>query len=316
MSFREPALLAFLLLVPLALLAYRWAQGRRRRYAIRYPALDVLAPVAGRAWGRHVPAALAIAALAVLAVALAQPERTVAVERRQATIMLVHDTSGSMKATDVPPDRLTVARESARTLVNSLPRQFRLGLVSFNSTAEQLSEPTTDRAQVLAALDSLRVRGATAMGDGLQLGINAIRRPVVTSKGRSERVPGAIVLLSDGASTRGEDPREVARTAARFRIPIYAIALGTQAGLLPTSDGGTTPVPPDTETLQAVARDTGGRFFTAPTARDLETVYRNLGRDVALGEERQEMTAAFAGGALALVLGGLVVGLLRTGRLP
>jgi Ca-activated chloride channel homolog len=316
MSFREPLLLAGLALVPLALVAYWAAQRRRRRYAIRYPAVDVLAGVAGKARGRHLPALLAVLALAALGIALARPERTVAVEQRQGTVMLVHDTSGSMQATDVKPDRLSAAREAAGTLVRSLPEEFRLGVISFNTNVEQLSEPTTDRAQVQRALDSLKVRGGTAMGDGLRLGITAIRTPVVGTDGRPQRLPGAIVLLSDGASTKGEDPRQVAADAKRFKIPIYAIALGTQNGMLRQKDGSMTPVPPDIATLESIARTTGGRFFNAPTAGDLEAVYANRGKGLATRKEKQEVTAAFAGGALALLLAGLVTGLLRNGRLP
>ena len=316
MSFREPLLLAGLVVVPLAIYAYWRAQRRRARYAVRYPAVEVLATVAGRARGRHIPALFALLALLALAVALGRPERTVAVEQRQGTVMLVHDTSGSMNATDVKPNRLTAAREAATTLARSLPDDFRLGLVSFNSTAEQLSEPTTDRAQVLRALAALKVKGATAMGDGLRLGLDAVRTPVTGPDGRPQRLPGAIVLLSDGASTRGEDPRKVAAEAKRLHVPIFAVALGTPNGQLRTKKGGMTPVPPDTATLETVARTTGGRFFTAPTARDLEAVYANLGRGLSVRREKQEVTAAFAGGALALLLAAMVTGLLRTGRLP
>ncbi len=316
MSFREPLLLAGLVLVPLAILAYWIAQRRRRRYAVRYPAVDVLASVAGKARGRHLPALFALLALAALGLALARPERTVAAEQRQGTVMLVHDTSGSMQATDVAPDRLSAAREAARTLVQSLPEEFRLGVISFNTRVEQVSEPTTDRAQVLRALDALKVEGGTSMGDGLRMGINAIRAPVIGVDGRPQRLPGAIVLLSDGASTKGEDPLKVAALAKRYKIPVYAIALGTQDGQLRQKDGSMTPVPPDTATLDTIARQTGGRSFTAPTARDLEAVYANLGKGLATRNEKQEVTAAFAGGALALLLAGLVTGLLRTGRLP
>ena len=316
MSFREPLLLAGLVIVPLALLAYWVAQRRRRRYAIRYPAVDVLAGVAGRARGRHLPALLALLSLVALGIALGRPERTIAVEQRQGTVMLVHDTSGSMQATDVKPDRLSAARDAARTLARSLPEEFRLGVISFNTRAEQASEPTTDRSQVLRAIDELEIEGGTAMGDGLRLGVNAIRTPVIGTDGRPQRLPGAIVLLSDGASTKGEDPRKVAAEARKPKIPIYAVALGTQNGMLRQKDGSMTPVPPDTATLDSIARDTGGRSFTAPTARDLEVVYANLGRGLAKREEKQEVTAAFAGGGLALLLAGLVAGLLRQGRLP
>jgi Ca-activated chloride channel family protein len=316
MSFREPLLLAGLALVPLALLAYAVAQRRRRRYAVRYPAVDVLASVAGKARGRHLPALLALLSLAALGVALGRPERTIAVEQRQGTVMLVHDTSGSMQATDVKPDRLSAARAAARTLVRSLPEEFRLGVISFNTRVEQVSEPTTDRAQVLRALEGLKVQGGTAMGDGLQLGISAIRAPVIGTDGHPHRLPGAIVLLSDGASTKGSDPRKIAQEAKRLKIPIYAVALGTRNGMLRQPDGKMTPVPPDTATLDSIARTTGGRSFMAPTARDLEAVYANLGKGLATRKEKQEITAAFAGGGLALLLAGLVTGLLRGGRLP
>src|SRR5918997_7106143 len=169
MTFREPLLLAGLVLVPLALVAYWVAQRRRRRYAVRYPAVDVLAGVAGRARGRHLPALLALLSLIALGIALGRPERTVAVEQRQGTVMLAHDTSGSMQATDVKPDRLSAARDAARTFARPLPGEFRPGGVSFNTRAEQATEPTTDRSQVLRAIDNLKIKGATAMGDGLRL---------------------------------------------------------------------------------------------------------------------------------------------------
>ena len=162
MSFREPLLLLGLVLVPWAVAAYVAAQRRRRRYAVRYTNVDVLATVAGRAWGRHVPAALALLALATLLVGLGRPERTVAAPQRQGTVVMVTDTSGSMDATDVPPSRLKAAQAAARALAKKLPEEFRLGLVTFNSVAEQQVAPTTDRAQVEAAIDGLRVRGATA----------------------------------------------------------------------------------------------------------------------------------------------------------
>jgi Ca-activated chloride channel family protein len=258
----------------------------------------------------------ALLALATLGVALGRPERTVAVELRQGTVMLVNDKSGSMKATDVKPNRLEAARNAARTFARTLPQDFRLGLVAFGSTAEQLSEPSTDHAQTLRALQTLEVRGATAMGDGLQLGLDAIRTPVTGADGRPARLPGAIVLLSDGKSTRGANPLAIAQRARRFHVPIYAVALGTPGGVLVHKDGRREFVPPDTQTLRRLARTTHGRFFTAPTERDLEAVYANLGRGLSKKKEKQEVTAAFAGGALALLLAGVIVSLLRTGRVP
>jgi Ca-activated chloride channel family protein len=317
MSFREPVALVGLVLVPLALLAYVLAQRRRRRYAVRYPAVAVLATVAGRNWGRHVPAALALVAVAALVVAVARPQRTVAAERDEAAVMMVTDTSGSMLATDVKPDRLAAAKAAGAALAGKLPDGFRLGLVAFSSQAEQLAPPTTDRDVVRAALELLRAHGATAMGDGLKLGLAAARAPFPNGRGGTRRLPAAIVLLSDGAQTRGEaDPVQVAGQAGKVRVPIYAVALGTVGGVLRTPRGSRVRVPPDTVTLREIARDSRGQFFAAPDTKRLEAVYRNLGTRLAIVHEKREITGAFAGGALLALLVGAVISLLRTGRLP
>jgi Ca-activated chloride channel homolog len=320
-GFREPLLLLGLALVPLALAAYVVAQRRRRRFAVRYTNVDVLAAVASRVgWIRHLPALLALLALAALVVALARPERTVAAEQRQATVVMVTDTSGSMLAGDVQPDRLTAARTAAKRLAAELPRDFRLGLVTFGSTANQLVEPTTDKARVIAAIDALQVAGGTAMGDGLALGLDAARTPVDDGTGLLRRPPAALVLLSDGASTRGADPVSVAERARKLRVPVYTVALGTAGGYLdrPQPDGSIrrVPVPPDTGTLQEIARETRGRFYAAPDAGRLAEIYAGLGERFSTREEKQEVTAAFAGGGLMLLLAGMAVAMVRGGRLP
>lgn len=317
MDFQSPLLLAGLVLVPLALFAYLRAQRRRRRYAVRYTNLDVLASVASRSWTRHLPAALVLLALAALVVALAQPQRTVAAQQREGVVVMVTDSSGSMQATDVAPDRITAAKQAARGFTGDLPKAFRLGLVSFGSVAETQVAPTTDRTEVIEAVDRLRVAGATAMGDGLALGLDAAQVRVPDEAGRAQRLPAALVLLSDGANTRGDnDPLQVARRARQARIPIYTIALGTQSGVLERPDGRRVPVPPDVTTLQEIARSTGGRFYATADAARLDEIYAALGTRISTREEKQEVTAAFAGGALVLLLAGALGTLLRTGRLP
>jgi Ca-activated chloride channel homolog len=314
-SFREPVLLLALALLPLAVAAYVLAQRSRRRFAIHHPAVDVLAGVVGRSWGRHIPAALALLALTALLIAMGRPERTVAAPQRQGTVMMVTDTSGSMDATDVSPSRLKAAQAAARALGKKLPEQFRLGLVSFNNVAEQLVAPTTDRSQVNAAIDGLKVHGSTAMGDGLELGLRSARTRIKDIEGRSRRLPAVMVLLSDGKSERGAEPVDVADRAKKLKVPIYTIALGTQSGTL-NRGGKAVPVPPDNVTLRDVAETTGGRFFAAPSAARLESIYENLGTRFSTRKEKQEVTAAFAGAALVLLLAGGILSLLRTGRLP
>jgi Ca-activated chloride channel family protein len=321
MSFREPLALVGLALLPMAIAAYVAAQQRRRRYAVRYTNVELLASVARASPLRHLPALLALLALGALLVSLARPQRTVAAQRKEATVVLVSDTSGSMLAKDVRPDRLTAARAAAMTLARQVPEDFRIGLVKFGTQAEQVVAPTTDRNQLQVALEALRVKGATAMGDGLKLGLDAATTPVPDGLGGSRKLPSAIVLLSDGANTTGaNDPIDIAQQAKKARIKIYTIALGTPGGILETKrkDGSVKreSVPPDTLTLQEIARTTGGRYFSAPDADQLQAIYSGLATRFATVRVKQEMTAAFAGGGLVLLIGGLAFSLVRGGRLP
>jgi len=325
MSFREPALLVGLILVPLALAAYWIVQRRRRGDAASFgnPALLANLVTASPGRRRHLPPLLALLAVAVLVLALARPQRTVAAPQRQATVIMVTDVSGSMRATDVEPDRLRAAVEAGQTLADKLPESFRLGLVSFSEFAQQDVAPTTDRQPVKAALGRLVADGGTAMGDGLLRGIEAARTPVPNKNGSGvRRLPSVIVLLSDGKTTSGSvRPLDVARQARRLRIPIYAIALGTPGGEIELTDPRTgftqaISVPPDPETLRQIARITGGHFFATAKAAELESIYANLGTRLSSKQEKREVTVAFAGGGLVLLLIGGGLSLAWFGRLP
>jgi len=320
-SFQAPLLLLTLAVIPLAAVLYVLAQRRRRKYAVVFTNVEVLAAVAGRSWSRHVPAALGLLALAALLIGIARPQRTVDAERREANVMLVFDTSGSMLATDVQPTRLQAAQLAGKTFIDKVPEGFRVGVISFGSTAQQLSEPTTDKVQAKAVIDALQVKGATAMGDALKLAVNSARVPVPDGLGGSRRLPAAIVLLGDGASTRGDDPIDVVQDTKKYKIPVYTVALGTQGGVLTHTDPNTgqtssEPVPPDLLTLQDIARDTGGQFFATADARRLEAVYANIGTRLTKIKEKQQVTSAFAGVALVLLVAGAGIGLARMGRLP
>jgi Ca-activated chloride channel homolog len=321
MTFQAPLLLGLLAVVPLVAVVYALQQRRAKKFAVRYTNVDLLIAVAGRSWTRHLPALLALLALAALLIALARPQRTVAAERREATVMLVFDTSGSMLATDVQPSRLAAAQAAGNAFVAAVPDEFRIGVVGFGSAAQQLTEPTTDHARVKTTISSLQVAGATAMGDALKLAINSARVPIPDGLGGERRLPSAVVLLGDGSSTRGEDPIDVVQQTKKYKIPVYTVALGSQNGTLTHTDPNTgavntEKVPPDLLTLQDIARDTGGQFFATADAQKLAAVYRNLGTRLTKTKEKQQVTSAFAGGAIVLLLAGAGFGLARVGRLP
>jgi Ca-activated chloride channel homolog len=322
MSFASPFVLWGLLLVPVALVAYWLVQRRRIKYAARFTNLDLLANVVDASPGRrrHIPAALALAALAALIVAMARPQDVVAVPRDDATVVLTMDSSASMTATDVPPTRLAAAQEASSSFLDRLPERFRTGLVSFSSIVSVLEPPTEDREAVRSALDRIEGDVGTALGDAIVESVALAPDPDEQRQQSGDRPLFAILLLSDGASTTGREPLDVVDEAREAGVPIYTIAFGTPDGTVEvTNDFGDTQtlrVPPDPETLRRIAEETGGRFFEAPTEADLDAVYREIGSQVSYEEEERELTAAFAGaGAVLLLLGGSLSAL-WFGRIP
>ena len=198
----------------------------------------------------------------------------------QATIVLAMDHSGSMMATDVAPSRLAAAREAGETFLDKVPERVRVGGVVFNHRAEAVASPTTDRDELRDALKAaMKPSGGTATGDALATSLAMVR---------TARAPGAIVLLSDGASTHGRDPLPLADEAKRLKIPIYTVALGTPSGTLPNGDA----VPPDTATLREIASRSGGQAFTASESDALSAVYEQAG----FGGRDQEGEARGDGG--------------------
>ena len=316
MSFATPAWLLGLALVPLALLAYEASRRRGTRYAVRFTAVPALKMAAGSvpAWRRHVPAALALAALAALVLALAKPQKTIAVPVERASIMLVTDHSRSMSATDVEPDRLSAAQRAARTFINQLPNQVRLGAVAFSDSPDAVQTPSSDHDDTRHIVDGQVADGATATGDALQVAIDALRRDVQNGK----RPPQAIVLLSDGKTTVGPDPVPIARAAGQLKIRIYTVALGTRDATVPNPNPFGTPlsVAPDPETLRRIAEASGGRAFTAEDNSQLSSIYKALGSQLGTRTQKKEATASFAIGGLVLLLGAAAASMRWAGRLP
>jgi Ca-activated chloride channel family protein len=341
-TFADPILLLGLLVVPGALVLYRLIQRRRSRYAVRFTNVDLLGNLVPRrpAWRRHVPPAFYVVAMAALVLALARPSMAVQVPREEATIILTMDVSGSMEATDVSPTRLAAAQQAANDFVDQLPAGVKVGLVAFSTAPRIVVQPTTDRAAVHQGIADLRARGGTALGDAIATSLEAAgldvaklmnnpaaapsaspsggpsASPSAVPSGGASGAPGsteqpviATVLLSDGANSTGElDPLPAAELAAELGVPIYTIALGTADGIVTVPDDqgrlNTVNVPPDTETLAAIAETTGGRSFEAPSARDLAQIYDSLGSRIGYTTEEREVTQWFAAAGLLLVVAG------------
>jgi Ca-activated chloride channel family protein len=315
-SFAEPGYLLGLLLLPLLLAALVVSSRRARRYAVRFTAAQSLKLAAGAvpAWRRHVPTAAALAALAVLTMALAKPQKTVAVPVDRASIVLVSDHSRSMLAEDVDPDRMTASKRAARAFLDQLPDPVRVGAVAFSDFPDAIRAPSADHGDARGVIDGQVADGATATGDALDSAVELLRR----ERQGPNRAPAAIVLLSDGKTTKGRDPVAVAADARRIGVPIFTVSLGTDDATVPNPQqfGPPLSASPDPETLQEIASASGGRAFSAEDDQELRSIYKALGSRLGTKDKKREITPAFALGGLVLLLGAAGASLRRGGRLP
>ena len=315
MNFGSPWWLLALLAVPAAIAALAASRRRARRYAVRFPAVSSMlaAATAVPPWRRHLPAGLALAAIAALALAAAKPQHTVRVALSSASIMLVTDHSGSMQATDVAPTRLRAGQRAAHSFIDALPNGVKLGVVAFALQPDAAQAPTTDHDVTRRVVDGQVANGGTATGDALATALELLRQGKSTPPKAS-----AIILLSDGAQNVGRNPIPVAQEAARLKVPIYTVALGTEDATVPNPDPFQPPLPapPDPETLRRISRITHAQSFAAGDADRLGSIYKSLGSQLGSKTERREMTVGFGLAGLVLLLGAAGASLRFGGRLP
>jgi Ca-activated chloride channel family protein len=341
MSFDWPLALLLLFVVPLLLGMYLWQLRRKRKQAVRFSSVALIRAALPRRsrWRRHVPVGLLLLSMAGLAVATARPEVSREVPLSRTSIILTLDVSGSMCSTDIAPNRLTVAQEAARAFVKDQVAGTRIGIVAFAGFAQLIVPPTTDKAKLTDAINGLTTSRGTVIGSAMLQALNAIATinpdvqaaspdnvvggdqsaaPPGAAPPGDQYVPDIIVLLTDGANTRGIDPVDAAQQVAGQHVRVYTIGFGTenptqmvctreQLGAASFDDGGFGGGgggPPrggfrqalimDEETLQQVADITGGQFYHAQDADQLKGVFSDLPNQISLQKEEHEISYVFA----------------------
>ena len=337
MKFFWPSLLWMLLLLPLLVALYLWLLARRRKTTVRLASLSVAKRALGKGpgWRRHVPPALLFLAIASLLVAVARPTATLTLPLAERTIILAMDVSGSMRAEDVKPNRLVASQVAAKAFVENLPREVRVGVVSFAGTAAVVQAPTTSRDDVIAAIDRFQLQRGTATGSGIILSLatlfpddgieiqhitgqrNFPGKPLGEKKDAKKKEPvepgsynsAAIIMLTDGQRTVGPDPLDAAKMAADHGIRVYTVGIGTTNGETIGFEGWSMRVRLDEATLKNVALLTHGEYFYAGTAEDLKKVYEGLSSRMVVERKETEISALFAalGALLAFLSAGLSV---------
>ena len=336
MNFLWPQFLWLLAGVPLLVLLYVWLLRRKKKLAMRYASLSIVreAMGAGQSIRRHIPPLLFLLALVAMLIAAARPMAVVTLPSNQQTIILAMDVSGSMRATDVQPNRLVAAQEAAKAFLKDLPRHVKVGIVAFAGSAQVAQLPTVNRDDLVTAIDSFQLQRATATGNAIvvslatlfpdagidvsQFGAPSRQRGVpIEQAGKQAKeftpvTPGsftsaAIIMLTDGQRTTGVDPIDAAKAAADRGVRVYTVGVGTVDGETIGFEGWSMRVRLDEETLKNVANRTQAEYFYAGTAADLKKVYDTLSSRLTVEKKETEVSALFALGAalLAFVSAGL-----------
>ena len=323
--------LYLLILIPLAIVAYIWILRRRRRFVIRYSSLSLVREAAAHQsqWRRHVPFILFLFALTSLILALTRPTAEIIVPSNRATIILAMDVSRSMCSTDIPPNRLIAAQEAATEFVQTRNEDAQIGIVAFAGFAELVQPPTKDIDVLVSAIENLVPARRTAIGSAILRSIDAIaeidnRIPPTQLNAEQtpngEYAPHIIVLLTDGSNNAGPSPFVAANEAVARGIRVYTIGFGTLTNTSPMNcgdvfsesdqfggpgfgfggGGGGFRRELDEVTLKQVADMTGGAYYAATSARELQDVFSNLPTYLVVTRETTEISAFF--NALAVLL--------------
>jgi len=342
MSFLWPTSLFFLVAVPVLLGLYIWSQRRRRKYALRYASLSLVKEALGRGPGirRHIPPALYLLSVAFMLFALARPITVVKVPSQEGTVILAIDVSGSMRATDIKPDRITAAKEAAKAFVEKQGDSVKIGVVSFATDASIVQAPTLDHDLVLAAIDRLRLQRATAIGRAILTSLDAIwedsgsegdqpsavltqpQNPNAPQTPAKTAVPGAakasasIILLTDGQNNQFPPPLAIVDQAISRGIRVYTVGVGTPAGAVLSLEGRSIRTALDETTLKQIADDTDAQYFLATSDADLKKVYENLSTELVLRTQKTEVTALFTLVAAVFSIVASAFSLLWFNRLP
>ena len=348
MTFLWPDALWGLALLPALVALYFVLLKRRKRQALRYSSLGLLRPALGAStWRRHVPPLLFLASLALMIVAAARPAAMVMLPSQQQTVILAMDVSGSMRASDVKPNRLAAAQAAARSFIAHTPNSTRIGLVSFAGSAALVQQPTSNRDALYAAIAQLQLQNATAIGSGILASLKAIfpnedfevdppafpgaaaggtwpppSAPIHRAEKRGPKPvpPGSnrsavIILLTDGQTTSGPDPIDAARLAASHGVRVFTVGVGTANGQILTGEGWSIRVRLDEDALKAIADLTRADYFFAGNAPDLKKIYDSLQSKLVLERRETEITALFAAAAAVLSVAAAGLSLLWFSRI-
>lgn len=322
-------MLITLVMPPLFVAGYIRLGRQRAQAAAALGPLGWVQSSTGRNLGRqrHIPLAFFLLGLTLLLFGLARPEMFVDLPRVEGTVILAFDVSNSMAADDLEPTRMEAAKAAARTFVENQPSTIQIGVVAFSNGGLVVQPPTNDQTAVLTTIERLHPQGATSLGHGIFSSLNAIAGeaipldPATLEEGSPTpdigSYPSAVILLlTDGENTSSPDPLEVAQLAATAGVRIYPVGIGSPEGTVLQLEGFNILTQLNETALQEIASLTNGSYYHAEDEETLQEIYENVDLQLAIGGEKMEVTAIFAGLSLPFFLMAAAFSLLWFGRMP
>ncbi len=345
-TFLWPQFLWLLLAVPLLVLAYLWLLKRKKKLTLRYASLSIVKEAlgAGMGWRRHIPPVLFLLAIAAMLFAASRPFAVIILPSTQETIILAMDVSGSMRATDVKPNRLVASQNAAKAFLAELPRSVKVGIVAFAGSAQVVQPPTLSREDLVAAIDKFQMQRATAIGSAIVVSLaelfpeegidlsaltygsgkpRGVAIDQAPNKAKKEFVPvppgsynsAAIILLTDGQRTTGIDTLEASKMAADRGVRVYTVGVGTVEGETIGFEGWSMRVRLDEATLKTVATQTQAEYFYAGNAETLKNVYEKLSSRLTSVKKETEISGLLALVAAVLAISSAALSLLWFNRI-
>ena len=333
MSFVWPWVLLSLLALPLCLFVYVRLQRRRGRDAASLGTLGAVREGATKRLGtrKHIPPALILLGVALLALASARPQLTVPLPRMEGTVVLTFDVSASMAADDAEPTRMEAAKAVGKALVERRPSSAAIGVVAFGEGGLVVQPPSDDMQAMAATIDRLAPQSGTSLGRGILTALHLVSsvtgasedpgmKPGLQNTGATEPrgafAPAIIVLLTDGENTDSPDPLEVAQMAIDRGVRVYTVGVGTVEGATVEIDGFNVFTQLNEVVLQEIAFLTEGVYFGVDDLEDIRSIYEELETQFVVEPREIEVTSLVGGVSALLLLTGGLLSLFWFGRMP
>ena len=288
------------LLIPLLIFVYYKYNSNKKESILEFSSLKIIKKinVKQNLIRKHLPFVLVLIVLALIIIALANPQIITTGVQKGVNLGIVLDGSESMAASDYEPTRLEAAKNAVKSLVTKISEKNNVGVILFETGAGTISYLTPVKEKTLNSISSIQQgTGATAIGDGLSLGID-----MVSSILDKKRV---IILLSDGIQNSGlVSPEQAIQYAITNNVQIHTIGIGSEKPIYLREDiyGEPQYAELDEITLRNISDSTGGSYFKSLDEKVLNEILLDLSSNIEYEQKLSTIRDGFIVAAIIFLL--------------